>query len=111
MWFDADPLCGSVESNEVSGLCPPPAALSSLQTTDAGTEETTMEQPHEPVAAEPERVERPHGRAPLSADALPATGAWRPGDPVGRRQFVSLADDRPFALEGGGTLRAIRVAF
>ncbi len=50
-------------------------------------------------------------RAPLSADALPVTGAWRHGDPVGRRQFVSLATDRPFVLEGGGKLRSIEVAY
>ncbi|MCB1259300.1 MAG: hypothetical protein KDB33_02720, partial [Acidimicrobiales bacterium] len=30
-------------------------------------------------------------RQPISVDAasLPATGAWRPGQPVGDRQFVS----------------------
>ncbi|MGZ4718543.1 MAG: homoserine O-acetyltransferase MetX, partial [Acidimicrobiales bacterium] len=70
-----------------------------------------MEQPHEPAAAERDRPDRPDVRAPLSADALPASGAWRVGDPVGRRRFVSLADDRPFALEGGGMLRSIRVAY
>ncbi len=42
---------------------------------------------------------------------LPVTGAWRPGDPVGRRQFLPLAADRPFALEGGGQLRGIEVAY
>jgi homoserine O-acetyltransferase len=108
MWFDADsPDCspgGSVESNEVSGLRPPPAALSSLHQTDAGSEETRMDETHEPA-------DRPDGRAPLSADALPASGAWREGDPIGNRQFVGLADDRPFVLEGGGMLRSIRVAF
>ena len=31
---------------------------------------------------------------------LPASGAWRPGDPVGERQFVTIAADHPFALEG-----------
>jgi len=50
-------------------------------------------------------------RAPLSADALPASGAWRVGDPVGRRRFVALADDRPFALDGGATLSNITVAY
>ncbi len=34
----------------------------------------------------------------------PATGAWMPGDPVGRRQFLTVATDRPFALDGGGVL-------
>ena len=42
---------------------------------------------------------------------LPATGAWRPGDPVGARRFARLADDRPFVLEGGGQLRNIAVAY
>lgn len=43
--------------------------------------------------------------------ALPVTGAWRPGDPPGRRQFVDLAADRPFALEGGGLLRGVTLAY
>jgi homoserine O-acetyltransferase len=45
------------------------------------------------------------------ASALPATGAWRPGDPFGQRQFMRMAVDRPFVLEGGGQLRDITVAF
>jgi homoserine O-acetyltransferase len=53
----------------------------------------------------------PVRRAPLSSSLLPASGAWRPGDPVGRRQFIPLAHDRPFALEGGGVLRDITIAF
>jgi homoserine O-acetyltransferase/O-succinyltransferase len=43
--------------------------------------------------------------------ALPVTGAWRPGDPVGRRQFLSLPAGRPFALEGGGLLRGVTLAY
>ncbi len=42
---------------------------------------------------------------------LPATGAWRPGDPVGDRRFVPLSPGRPFALEGGGQLRGAEVAY
>ena len=42
---------------------------------------------------------------------MPASGAWRPGDPVGRRRFLTIAVDRPFALEGGGALRDIDVAY
>jgi homoserine O-acetyltransferase len=42
---------------------------------------------------------------------LPASGAWRPGDDPGRRQFVRIAHERPFVLEGGGALRDIDVAF
>jgi homoserine O-acetyltransferase len=36
-----------------------------------------------------------------SRDAIPATSAWRVGDPVGRRQFADLAT---LDLEGGGRL-------
>jgi homoserine O-acetyltransferase/O-succinyltransferase len=43
--------------------------------------------------------------------ALPASGAWRTGDPVGRRRFLSLPPDRPFALEGGGLLRDVTLAY
>lgn len=45
------------------------------------------------------------------ASTLPATGAWRPGDPFGQRQFMRMAVDRPFILEGGGELHDITVAF
>ena len=41
----------------------------------------------------------------------PATGAWRPGDDPGRRQFMRMAVDRPFVLEGGGQLRDVTVAY
>jgi homoserine O-acetyltransferase len=41
----------------------------------------------------------------------PVSGAWRAGDPPGRRQFAHLADDRSFVLEGGGTLRHVQVAY
>jgi homoserine O-acetyltransferase len=39
------------------------------------------------------------------------SAAWRPGDPIGARRFHRLAADRPFALEGGGFLRQIDLAF
>ncbi len=43
---------------------------------------------------------------------IPATGAWRPGDPVADRLFVRTCDvTRHFALEGGGVLSEIDVAF
>ena len=48
---------------------------------------------------------RPH------ASTLPVTGAWRPGDPFGDRQFLRMAVDRPFVLEGGGQLSELTVAF
>ncbi len=41
----------------------------------------------------------------------PATGAWRPGDEPGRRQFVRTAVDRPLMLEGGGRLSDVDVAY
>jgi homoserine O-acetyltransferase len=33
----------------------------------------------------------------------PASGAWKPGDPVGKRTFVDVFDQEPLALEAGGT--------
>ena len=42
---------------------------------------------------------------------LPVTGAWRPGDPPGRRRFVYLGTDRPFVLEGGGSLSDVAIAY
>lgn len=45
------------------------------------------------------------------ASTLPATGAWRPGDPLGQRQFMRMAVGRPFVMEGGGQLHDITVAF
>jgi homoserine O-acetyltransferase/O-succinyltransferase len=41
----------------------------------------------------------------------PVTGAWRPGDPPGRRQFATLFSDRPLALRAGGTLSPVTVAY
>jgi homoserine O-acetyltransferase len=42
---------------------------------------------------------------------LPVTGAWRPGDPPGHRRFVTIAEDRPLVLEGGGMLRDVTLAY
>jgi len=38
----------------------------------------------------------------------PATGAWRDGDPVGERQFVSIG---AMTLERGGELPVVRIAY
>jgi homoserine O-acetyltransferase len=46
------------------------------------------------------------GRPPL-----PVTGAWRPGDPAGSRQLLTVASDHPFALDGGSSLHDITVAY
>jgi homoserine O-acetyltransferase/O-succinyltransferase len=43
--------------------------------------------------------------------ALPVTGAWRPGDPTGHRRFLSYPAHRPFALEGGGLLQGMSIAY
>ena len=43
--------------------------------------------------------------------ALPVTGAWRPGDPPGRRRFIELRDGRPFTLEGGASLSGVTLAY
>jgi homoserine O-acetyltransferase len=50
---------------------------------------------------------------------IPATGAWRPGDPVAERRFCRVAGKsevdgttyRPFRLEGGGLLTEVDVAY
>ncbi len=43
---------------------------------------------------------------------LPASGAWRPGDPPAWRNFLDLCQgQRCFALEGGGVLDEITVAY
>ena len=42
---------------------------------------------------------------------VPVTGAWRPGDPPGRRQFASLFDARPHVLATGGRLAHVAVAY
>ncbi len=47
-------------------------------------------------------------------DRLPATGAWRPGDPVGHRSFLTVLgaeDPRRFQLEGGDHLEHVDVAY
>ena len=44
-------------------------------------------------------------------DPVPVTGAWRPGDAVGRRRFVTIAEERPLALRAGGRLGPVTVAY
>jgi homoserine O-acetyltransferase len=72
------------------------------ETAGAGGDVTGDERPGVPGATALPR--RAH------ASTLPATGAWRPGDPVGHRRFVSLPD-RPIALEGGGVLPGVELAY
>lgn len=42
-------------------------------------------------------------------EQFPVTGAWQPGDDPGARQFLTLP--RPLALEGGGVLHEVTVAY
>lgn len=42
---------------------------------------------------------------------VPVTGAWREGDPPGRRQFVNLFESRSHVLEAGGHLAPVTVAY
>lgn len=42
-------------------------------------------------------------------DDFPVTGAWREGDNPGGRKFHTL--ERPLALEGGGVLREVTIAY
>ncbi|MFI0204977.1 MULTISPECIES: homoserine O-acetyltransferase [Streptomyces] len=52
---------------------------------------------------------KPATAAPATEVPLPATGAWREGDPPGRRQWHRRA--QPLALEAGGVLPGVRLAF
>src|SRR6188768_1004098 len=45
---------------------------------------------------------------PTDRPPVPASAAWREGDPVGRRQFADLG---PLKLESGGRLPAVRLAY
>jgi homoserine O-acetyltransferase len=41
----------------------------------------------------------------------PASGGWEPSDPVGHRRFIQICSSRPFALEFGGALSDITLAY
>ncbi|HEY4330938.1 MAG TPA: homoserine O-acetyltransferase [Ilumatobacteraceae bacterium] len=47
----------------------------------------------------------------MSGKAAPVSGAWRRGDPVGQRQFLTIAVDRPLALDGGRSLSNVDIAY
>ncbi len=47
----------------------------------------------------------------MSAEPLPVTGAWLPGDAPGQRQFFTFATDRRFALDSGATLCDVTIAY
>ncbi len=78
---------------------------------DDGDDEPVDPRPSQPSApADESALTQPPWTRP-HASTLPVTGAWRPGDPLGQRQFMRMAVDRPFVLEGGGQLRDITIAF
>ena len=41
----------------------------------------------------------------------PVTGAWRSGDPLGRRQIATLFTQRPLSLRAGGAMSSVTVAY
>ncbi len=47
----------------------------------------------------------------MSDRLLPVTGAWKPGDPPGRRQFFRFAADQRMAVDSGSVLRDVTVAY
>jgi homoserine O-acetyltransferase len=62
-------------------------------------------------ATQGEAERRPASAHRTRAGTIPATGAWHPRLGVGHRQFLRVATDRPFHLEGGGVLRRLDVAY
>ena len=69
--------------------------------------------PTDPGAPTPSHLRPPVAPpVPFGATDLPVTGAWRPGDEPGRRQFLEVATpQRPFTLEGGGVLPSVSMAY
>ena len=47
----------------------------------------------------------------MVGELTPVTGAWRPGDDIGHRQFFTFATDRRFAVDSGATLTDVTVAY
>ena len=90
-------------------------SASLVRAVDEEVDEMAIE---EPRGARGGPVGRPASDRPLAdlgrrahPSALPASGAWREGDPVGGRRFVPLTSGRPFALEGGALLHDAVVAY
>jgi homoserine O-acetyltransferase len=47
----------------------------------------------------------------LFSEPIPASGAWKAGDPIGNRRFHSVHGGRRFQLEGGGHLDDVTLAY
>ncbi|MCY3576183.1 MAG: hypothetical protein OXH53_02605, partial [bacterium] len=73
----------------------------------AGKKRSRVSDPPPELAVARPPQDHPRG---YSAD-LPVTGAWRPGDPPGNRQFFTVDRPHSFELEGGGSLRDVTVAY
>lgn len=54
---------------------------------------------------------QPLRRPQTAAEPLPATSAWQPGTDAGSRRFATVGSGRRFALEGGGSLGEITIAY
>jgi homoserine O-acetyltransferase len=50
-------------------------------------------------------------KAKMTRNDYPATGAWQVGQPSGRRVFANFPANRPFALDGGTSLRDVTIAY
>lgn len=56
--------------------------------------------------------DHPLRRAPVAGEPPPATGGWRSGiDPPAWRRIVTVCEERRFALEGGGQLDRVEIAY
>src|SRR5690606_7082316 len=122
-------MARSVDSTRAAGTCAPSVEARRPDATggparpgvSSAAGPATTGAPARPDAPRPSGRPGSPGPRPMSApaegfrrahpSALPASGAWRPGDPVGRRQFMSFPAERPFALEGGGLLRGVTLAY
>jgi homoserine O-acetyltransferase len=47
----------------------------------------------------------------IDRSPYPVSGAWQPGDHPGHRRFLTVAADRPFALDHGGRLSDLTMAY
>jgi homoserine O-acetyltransferase len=86
----------------------PPSLQSTRQTVHRGA--LTVRRRFDAAGPRP-MSENGSGLRRAHPSALPATGAWRQGDHPGRRRFLSLPPGRPFALEGGGLLHGVTLAY
>ena len=56
--------------------------------------------------------DHPLRRPAVAGDLPPATGGWRPGvDPPAWRRIITVCDTRTFALEAGGRLDQVDIAY